>query len=99
MLQSSVEGHGELAVIHIDGRFSHAARKGPLLDAGGGLLGGTYVEWIEPATVTDDELAAAEQVLDSFGRHSGINQTPLYSRVDLVTADNGSARVPRARAD
>ena len=86
----SVAAGGELALLHLDGRFSHAVRKGPLLAEGGGLIGGSYQEVITPATPTDAELACAEAVLDAYARVSGVSEPLLYSRVDLVTGDDGA---------
>jgi hypothetical protein len=89
----AVDRHGETALIHVDGAFSHAARKGAMLTgdrvaAGGGLF---QAERIEPAEPTAGERAAADAVLavvaDRFGA------PPLYARVDLLPGPDGAPMV------
>lgn len=84
----SVDELGETALIYIDGAFSHAIRKGPLLslDGTGEQVDGLYLkEQIDPRTAGEDERALAERILDTVpgGR-------PLYARVDLVRLADGS---------
>lgn len=84
----SVDELGETALIFIDGVFSHAIRKGPLLsvDGTGEQVDGLYLkEQIDPRTAAADEQALAERILDAVpgGR-------PLYARVDLVRLADGS---------
>jgi glutathione synthase/RimK-type ligase-like ATP-grasp enzyme len=88
--QSSIDEHGETALLFVDGGFSHAARKGALLPAGGrppasdGEL--FAAETMSPTQPTAAERALADQVLDSapFDRES-----LLYARVDLVAGGDG----------
>jgi glutathione synthase/RimK-type ligase-like ATP-grasp enzyme len=93
----SVTRRGEIAVVHFDGVFSHAFRKGPILEVGGGFLGGGYAEVIEAVEPTDEVLTAAEQVLDRYQDLVGLDpilagaEPLLYSRVDLVEDDQGRA--------
>jgi glutathione synthase/RimK-type ligase-like ATP-grasp enzyme len=77
---NGVERHGETALIFIDGRFSHAIRKGPLLPRGAAATAALFAtEEISARTPAADEHALAEQVLRQlpFG-------TLLYARVDLI---------------
>jgi glutathione synthase/RimK-type ligase-like ATP-grasp enzyme len=72
----SLEAEGELSLIYIDGRFTHAVRKRP---APGdfrvqSIWGGT-VKRLEPGAA---ELEIAEQAL------AQIEEVPLYARADLV---------------
>src|SRR3954447_9809773 len=59
----SVSSEGEIAVVHLNGVFSHAFRKGPLLEVGGGFLGGAYTEVVEAVQPSAAVLAAAESAL------------------------------------
>jgi glutathione synthase/RimK-type ligase-like ATP-grasp enzyme len=84
---SRVEGErGETALVFIDGAFSHAARKGPMLVPGLSVVGGLFVEEdIRPAAPTTAEMDVAAAALAAIpgGRR------PLYARVDLVPDDAG----------
>lgn len=88
----SVEDPGEISLVFIDGEFSHAVRKAPVLDAGNGPVERPWERMIflgraEPTTA---ELAVAAQVhaiLDQrFGRLG-------YSRVDLIADTTGEPLV------
>ena len=85
----SVDEPGETKMVFVDGRFSHALRVGPLLDADGGVLD---VPWEKPVAVAAVEPSGAEvelaravvaQASDRCGRL-------LYARVDVAAA--GRAR-------
>lgn len=79
---AATEISGERAIIHFDGRFSHAIRKDQM------LAGRTFsLDRTPPIDPGPDELALAEQVL------SLIPESPLlYARVDAVM-DGGVARL------
>jgi glutathione synthase/RimK-type ligase-like ATP-grasp enzyme len=87
MLQPYLDGvdqHGETALIHIAGRYTHAIRKGPLLSPGGQASDALFAaEDIQPRIATDAEHAVAEQVI------AGLPDTPLYARVDLLPTAQG----------
>ncbi len=85
---SAVEGErGETALVFIDGEFSHALRKGPMLVPGLALVGGLYVEEdIRPAEPTAAERSVAARALAAIPSE----RPPLYARVDLVPDDSGS---------
>ena len=89
-LLARVATDGELSIVCLDGRYSHAIRKRP---REGDVriqvaFGGTYV----PETPTDDLVALAEWVVEATG-HS-----LLYARVDLVPADDGTWQVGEVEA-
>lgn len=72
----SLKEQGELSLIYIDGKYSHAVRKRP---APGdfrvqSIWGGT----VEPAKPAAEHVELAERAL------SQVNPSPLYARVDLV---------------
>jgi hypothetical protein len=85
---ASVDTSGETALMYIDGRFSHAIRKGALLPSGAPSTAGLFApETIVARTPGADELAAAERILGAapFG-------TLVYARVDLL---RDAAGVPK----
>jgi O-ureido-D-serine cyclo-ligase len=88
MLQPYLEGvdrHGETAVLYLGGRFSHAARKGPLLRAGAAPVEGLFAPEDMCARTADDaelEVAAAAYSAVPF-------DPPLYARIDLLRDARG----------
>ena len=82
-----VDAHGETALIYLDGRFSHAIRKGPLLARGAGLVEGLFAqEEIEPREPDADERALGEACLGALPPSA---EPPLYARVDLLRGGAG----------
>lgn len=85
-----VDAHGETALIHFDGVFSHAIRKGPLLLRGEGPTDALFApEHITPRTPdpAERELAARALAAIPFAR-------PLaYARVDLIHDTDGAPRL------
>ena len=85
----SVDSCGETALMYLDGRFSHAIRKGALLPAGAPSTAGLFApEEIVPRTPAADELAAAERILGAVPV-GGL----LYARVDLLRDAAGAPRL------
>jgi len=87
---AEVDTAGETALIFIDGSFSHAIRKAPLLEPGRVLGIGPDDHLYLPETITarepsPDELAVAEAVV---ARVSG-DQPLLYARIDLLPSPDG----------
>ena len=81
----SVDRDGETALMFIDGRFSHAIRKGPLLPAGAPATAALFApEDIGPRVPGADELAVAESVMAQLPFDS-----LLYGRVDLIRDEAG----------
>ena len=98
MVQPCIPGvaaDGERALIYFDGEFSHAIRKGPILELGGGLRGGRYIEEISAARATEAEIAvadaAATAISDLCEHHAWAcgDSTPLYARFDIVATQAG----------
>lgn len=83
---AGVEGErGETALVFVEGAFSHALRKGPMLMPGLRLVGGLYVEEdIRAAEPTQAELAVGRAAVAAIP-----GGAPLYARVDLVPGDDG----------
>ena len=82
-----VDAAGETALIHFDGKFSHAIRKGPLLRRGEDATDALYApEEISAREPVSDERALAERVLAALP----FVAAPAYARVDLIRATDGT---------
>ncbi|WP_406299776.1 hypothetical protein OG948_31870 [Embleya sp. NBC_00888] len=83
---AAVDTAGESALVYFDGVFSHAVRKGPMLDGTAEEVDGLYrSERIEAREPSAAELAVAARVLTE------IPVGPLlYARVDLIPAADGT---------
>jgi hypothetical protein len=77
---ASVEGHGERALVWIDGELSHAVRKGPRFSGDAERVDG-------PFPIADDERAVAEAAL------APVADRILYGRVDLARDPAGRPMV------
>ncbi|MDE2270619.1 MAG: hypothetical protein KGJ94_01370 [Xanthomonadaceae bacterium] len=85
-----VDEHGETALLFFEGAFSHAIRKGPLLQRDAAPTAGLYAEeTIAPRAPSTDERAVAQLALDAIPFHRPL----LYARVDLIRDDQGAPRV------
>ncbi len=84
-----VDRDGETALIYIDGRFSHAIRKGPLLPKGAPSTAALFAaEEITARTPGADELAVGAAAL------AAVPVGPLlYARVDLIRSAQGEPRL------
>jgi glutathione synthase/RimK-type ligase-like ATP-grasp enzyme len=81
-----VDTHGETGLLFFGGRFSHAVRKGPMLDGPAGGLSGLFrAEQVSPRQPSPAELAVAERVLATVPDGSPL----LYARVDLLPGPHG----------
>jgi len=82
-----VDEAGETALIHFDGRYSHAIRKGPLLLPGEGPTDALHApESITARTPGADEHALAGAVLAALPFADSV----AYARVDLIRAADGT---------
>jgi len=85
----SVDSYGETALMYLDGRFSHAIRKGALLPAGAPSTAGLFApEEIIARTPGADELAAAGRILAA----APFERLP-YARIDLLRDRQGAPRL------
>jgi hypothetical protein len=88
---SSVDDEGETAMLFIGGVFSHAIRKGQLLEPGEGVVQDRAGrETIDPRTPTPAQREVAEAALAAVDTVLGHPTDLLYARVDLVTDADGS---------
>ena len=75
-----VDLHGETALIYFSGRFSHAIRKGPLLQRGSGPTEALFAqEHITRRAPAAEEMQVGDGVLAALPF-----APPLYARVDLI---------------
>lgn len=88
---ASVDDEGETAMLYFAGTFSHAIRKGPLLERGEGVRQDRDSrESITPRIPTAAQLEVSERVLAATASLLNLDAPPLYARIDLVTAPDGS---------
>ena len=80
----AIDVRGETGMIFIDGTFSHAIRKGPMLDGPDDGSGNRLYkpEQISARRPDADELALAAEILRQ------LPVMPLYARVDVVPDEN-----------
>jgi glutathione synthase/RimK-type ligase-like ATP-grasp enzyme len=83
-----VDEYGETALLFLDGRFSHAMRKGPLLTKGMRLVEGLFApEEMSRRDPSATERELAEAVLAAIPPHLAADL--LYARVDLLPSPEG----------
>ncbi len=83
-----VDSEGESALVYLDGRYRHAARKGPILERGSGLIEGLFApEKITPKVPSREEREVADRVISSVRERFG---PPAYARVDFVPGPEGA---------
>lgn len=81
---AQVDEVGETALVYLDGRFSHAARKAAILSRGMSWSTGLYAdEKISPCEPTAAERDLADRVV------SALPEGLAYTRVDLLPTDDG----------
>ncbi|MBA2637834.1 MAG: hypothetical protein H0U79_06395 [Solirubrobacterales bacterium] len=84
----AVDTWGETALLYLDGRFSHAIRKGPLLSDGAATEGGLYLEEeIEPRVPSVRERQLGDAVIALATERLG---RLLYARVDVLADPSGA---------
>lgn len=85
---TAVDTAGETAMLYVGGRFSHAIRKGPMLDGPDpGAEGLFREELIEPREPSDAEREIAQA---TYAAIPGSQDDLLYARIDLIPADDAS---------
>jgi hypothetical protein len=82
-----VDAESETGLVYIDGEFSHAFSKGPMLAAPGNAVGELYLEEkIDARTPTVAQRQLGDRVMALLTERWG---RPLYARVDMLPTDNG----------
>src|SRR5690606_13678037 len=87
--QVRIDTEGETSLVFLDGTYSHAIRKAPLLSRDHAAVAGLFAaERFSTRAPGPDELALGRRAVDATpgGR-------PLYARVDVVRDDAGAPRV------
>lgn len=88
---SSVDDEGETAMLYFAGQFSHAIRKGPMLASGEGVVQDRDSrETITPREPTPAQRELSELVIATTRSVLQLPAAPLYTRIDLVTGDDGA---------
>jgi hypothetical protein len=87
---ASVDDVGETAMLFIGGAFSHAVRKGPLLQPGEGVRQDRDSRGdLRPVVPTGAQRDVAQAVFDAVPGLTGVDTPPLYARIDLVHDADG----------
>jgi hypothetical protein len=89
----AIDSDGETALLYFGGEFSHAVRKGPLLEPAMALVTTAYKpEKMQRRDPSPAELVVAGRVLDALGSTGAgaARSDLLYARVDLVPGADGS---------
>ena len=89
----AIDTDGETALVFFGGVFSHAVRKGPLLEPAMALVNDAYKpETMQRRDPSEAELAVAGRVLEALpSTGTGVARRDLlYARVDLVPGADGS---------
>ncbi|HEX7130588.1 MAG TPA: hypothetical protein VF217_11065 [Rhodanobacteraceae bacterium] len=87
---SSVDAHGETALLFFDGEYSHAIRKGPLLARGAEPARGLFA--VEEITAREPSNAERELALRALAAIP-FERPLLYARVDLIHDESGAPRL------
>jgi glutathione synthase/RimK-type ligase-like ATP-grasp enzyme len=88
---ASIDQTGEVDVVYLAGRYSHAVRKLPALQPGRGIVERPWEQmaWSGPVTPSAEQLAVADAVFARIEVSAGVQ--PLYARVDLLDGTDGPA--------
>lgn len=83
-----VDEQGETALLYVDGRFSHAMRKGPLLTPGMSLTQDLFIqEEMSPRDPSTAERELADATIEAVP--AALRSDLLYARVDLLPSPDG----------
>ena len=86
----NVDTYGETALLFFQGEYSHAIRKGPLLQRGAAPAAGLFaVEQITPREPSNAEHEIAQRALAAMP----FERPLLYARVDLIQDESGAPRL------
>ncbi|MDF0545233.1 hypothetical protein PX699_23035 [Sphingobium sp. H39-3-25] len=87
-----IDQEGETNLIYFNGEYSHAIRKGALLDADGTVNVPTN-DFRAPRIASQDERAVAEAALSATAVKLQLDRPLLYARIDLIRDQDGSPRL------
>lgn len=90
--QHGIDGAGETGLVYLNGVYSHAFRKGAILQHRPDMSNGLYAaEDVGEREASDAEQATARQVLSIVEHKFGA--MPLYARVDLIPQNSGEPQL------
>jgi len=90
--QHAIDGAGETGLVYLNGVFSHAFRKGAILQHRPDMSNGLYAaEDVGERIASGAEQETAVQVLRCVEEKFGA--MPLYARVDLIPQNNGEPQL------
>jgi hypothetical protein len=91
---ASVDTAGETALLYFSGQFSHAIRKGPLLQRDVGPTEHLFApEAITARTPGADERKLADRIVTALPRLFGLDGPLPYARIDLIRDADGAPRL------
>jgi glutathione synthase/RimK-type ligase-like ATP-grasp enzyme len=86
--QSSIDENGETSLVYLDGKYSHAFRKGAIFATTEQTHNGMFInEVITANNASQAELVLGDRVLALLAQR--FTDSPLYARIDMVTNANG----------
>jgi glutathione synthase/RimK-type ligase-like ATP-grasp enzyme len=86
--QSSIDENGETSLVYLDGKYSHAFRKGAIFATTEQTHNGMFInEVITANKASQAELVLGDRVLALLAQR--FTDSPLYARIDMVTNANG----------
>lgn len=89
---ASVDRDGETALMHFNGAFSHAIRKGAMLQRED-ALNLRAVERVNARTPGEDERTVALHALNAAGARLDLEDPLTYARVDLIRDGDGQPQL------
>jgi glutathione synthase/RimK-type ligase-like ATP-grasp enzyme len=93
----SVATEGEWGAVLFDGVVSHSFARGAILGPDGSHLGADHLDRVSPRPLDRRQQQVVEEamaVVTQLGAERfGLTRPPLYTRLDLVTLDDGRAAV------
>ena len=90
--QHAIDGAGETGLVYLNGVYSHAFRKGAILQHRPDMSNGLYAaEDVGERDASGAEQETAQQVLSFVEQKFGV--MPLYARVDLIPQSNGKPQL------
>jgi hypothetical protein len=85
----AIDEEGETDLIFVDGRYSHAVIKQPMLRVGEGVVAQSWerMAWSGLASPSPEQLAVAGRAVEMISAR--VQEVPAYCRIDLITGPRG----------
>lgn len=90
---ATIDTQGETDLVYIDGTFSHAVVKNPVLQTGEGVVDRPWerIAWAGLVEPNAEQFAISQRTMEAVARR--FDRCPLYGRVDLVNDSSGAPLV------